>query len=249
MKKTIGCLLTLLMILLSACAFAQDAPRYEGVGFATPEEAVQAYLDGMRDADLSQMIGAFAVETYVDHYDFQAQLERLRAYMINLEMHFPNDNDLMRALNVESRKNQIVNGITYQQFALLAPEWDISAPLTFGTDDTEGIPELMAQFAAAAEFDMSGLTFVGFFAPETLAELYLSERNQENMAKQATVCGMDELRSMVAGFSLGGEQYLLCCDVGRYGDAWYMNSLSGNIGNLLGIAVYRGGLVPMSMMF
>lgn len=248
MKKTVAVLLSLSLLLISSCAFATEAaPRYEGAGYATPEEAVQAYLDGLRDADLSQMLSAFAMETYVDHYDFQAQLERIRTYMmLTMEIRFPNDNDLMRALNVENRKTQIVNAITYQQFGLFAPDWDVTSPISFGASDAEGIPALMDQFAAAAGTDMSRLTFVGFFAPEVLSDVYLTERNQENLAKQQAVYGMEELRSMVAGFTLGDDQYILCCDVGRYGDRWYMNSLSGNIGTLLGIPVMRAGLVPMS---
>ena len=44
----------------------------EGPGYATPEEAAKAYLTASAGSGCGcTMLAAFAVETYVDHYDFE----------------------------------------------------------------------------------------------------------------------------------------------------------------------------------
>ncbi len=45
---------------------------YEGAGYATPEEAVQAYITARQAGDVSAMLSTFAIETYVDSYDAEA---------------------------------------------------------------------------------------------------------------------------------------------------------------------------------
>ncbi len=49
---------------------------------------------------------------------------------------------------------------------------------------------------------------------------------------------------MVAKLDIGGEEWYQCMDVARYGGKWYNLLFSGNIGALMGLSVYTGGLVP-----
>ena len=49
---------------------------------------------------------------------------------------------------------------------------------------------------------------------------------------------------MVAKLDIGGEEWYQCMDVACYGEKWYNLSLIGNIGHLLGLSLYSGGLVP-----
>ena len=92
MKKLLVCLLALLFaslpalgnenlhLLVNAAAVeAKDAPskdpssdgRMEGSGFASPEDAVTAYLEAMKAGDLSGMLSTFAIETYIQNVDAQ----------------------------------------------------------------------------------------------------------------------------------------------------------------------------------
>ena len=41
----------------------------EEQGFRSPEEAVVAYLEGLRELDFGQMINAFSVEAHVENFD------------------------------------------------------------------------------------------------------------------------------------------------------------------------------------
>ena len=49
---------------------------------------------------------------------------------------------------------------------------------------------------------------------------------------------------MVVKLDIGGEEWYQCMDVARYGGKWYNLLFSGNIGALMGLSVYTGGLVP-----
>jgi hypothetical protein len=88
--------------------------KIEGPGFETPEEAAKAYLTGLKDQDINAMVSTFAVETYVEHYDLQAMVERLKTYTPSLEIRLPGNTDYNQQLNVVARQNQITGAILNQ---------------------------------------------------------------------------------------------------------------------------------------
>ena len=59
---------------------APAAVRLEDSGYATPEEAVLAYLDAMNRGDLGAMLTTFAMESYVENVDTAAFVNRNRSY-------------------------------------------------------------------------------------------------------------------------------------------------------------------------
>lgn len=242
------CMLLAVAFLLSGPCGALAA-TYEGEGFASPEDAVQAYLTGIQNEDLSQMLSAFAIESFVEHYDLKAMLEQIRAYTYSMAIKLPNTNEIFESINVEARKGEIVQAIQFQLMSFHMPELDITQPVTFAGDDSaEAIATFLEAFEANTRtLTIKGLQFDAFIAPETLNELYLSEQNQKNLAKRAPVYGADEIKSVVASLTVEGKPYVLCCDAIRYGDAWYLLSLGGNISQLLGLSMFSGGLVPLPM--
>jgi hypothetical protein len=219
-------------------------PPYEGPGWETPEDAVQAYLDAFGKADLRGMVSAFAIETYVEHFDFEAQLDRLGAYLPQAEIPYPNANDFFKAMNVEKRRSGIVNSIHYQFFTLRFPEIDLGMLTSFSGDGAPTPGEFADRMNAVTQGPAEGYALLAFADPASLSEHYLQPRNQENLAKLAGIYGAEELQSMAALIAVEGKPHLLCCDAIRYGDKWYLCSLGGNIGALLGMSVMQGGLSP-----
>ena len=67
-KKAISLVLALVLILGCTCALAEgdeqvctaNTMKYEGEGFATPEEALTCYMEGLKNLDFDQMMSAFA---------------------------------------------------------------------------------------------------------------------------------------------------------------------------------------------
>ena len=102
----------------------------------------------------------------------------------------------------------------------------------------------LAENDAAARWQE--MEVVEFVEPAELSDMYLNESNQQNIAKQVASYGCDELVSVAVKLDIGGEEWYQCMNVARYGEKWYNLSLSGNIGNLLGLSPYTSGLAPAS---
>lgn len=244
--RTILCLLLTAVLFMCAPLNVMAASTYEGEGFESPEAAVQAYLTGMQNEDLSQMLSAFAIETLVERYDLEAMLGQIRAYTYSLSIKLPNSNAIFESINIEARKGEIMGAIQWQLLSFHMPELDFTQTIAFADDDAE---EAIAAFietfdANTRPLAMKELQLDAFIEPETLSELYLNEQNQRNIAKRAPVYGADEIKSVAASLSVDGTPYILCCDAIRYGDSWYLHSLGGNIAQLLGMNVFSGGLMP-----
>lgn len=218
----------------------------EGPGYDSPEEAVTAYLEAMKDGDARGMLSTFAIETYVAEMDAQAELERIGSFQTSYGMYLPLGGDYQRQVAVAARYGQLAGRLAYQWTLYSWPE---------GYEAFDGIPVILREDGAVeafltglAENDAAalwqGMEVVGFVEPAQLSDMYLNERNQQNIARQAASYGCDEMVSVVAKLDIGGEEWYQCMDVACYGGKWYNLSFIGNIGNLLGLSVYSGGLVP-----
>lgn len=238
----------LVVILISSTALASESTStsfsiYEGPGCSTAEEAVLLYLDGLKSGDLPKMLSAFAIETYVKNFDFTAQLKRLQAYIPSMPISYPNANNLMMAINVESRKQDIVNRVKMQFVTLCMPDLEQYTQSSLQSDDEVII--LVNQLQDGLNgVTLQNLQFTGFIAPSLLSEIYNDERTQDMMNKQSIIYGADELCSVVALFSIDETPYIFCCNALRYNDNWYLESLSGHIGAIIGLSVASGGIAP-----
>jgi len=226
-----------------------DRPIYEGPGWDTPEEAVLYYLEGLKEQDIDKMIGAYAVESYIDRFDLIALITRISAYSPSMVPRMPNTGDLLRAINIEARKNEIVQSILLQIGSICLPEEDLLQMIPFTQENRE---EEIQEFVGGLEnafgaVDFSTLDILTFFPPEALSALYASEQNQDNIKRQIAHIGADEARSMVVVFAVDGKICAWCCDVMRYGDRWYMLRAHGNIGNLMGLEVSTGGIIQINL--
>ena len=221
-------------------AATTDALPTGNAGFDTPEAAIRAYLEGLRDSDLDRMISAFAVERSVINYSFEATLERLQIYTAMMGM--PNANEFATAMNIERRRANVVDMIIEQYLFLCFPELDITEYQSL--EDASTFVNQFTEALNAPEFQT--LELLGFIPPEVLdvREQYVSEANQENLAHMAERLGADQLESRAAVFELDGNTYLLFFEVIAYGSEWYINQLGGRLGFMLGLAPFTQGLVP-----
>jgi len=209
-------------------------------GFDTPEEAMIAYLEGLRDSDLDRMMSAFAIETYILNYDLEYIVDRLGSYMITLTPRMPNTNEFITAINVEHRRGEIASLIGMQQLFLSNHEHDFLRP--YLVDDAG---EFVRQLdRGLGGLNLQSIDILGFIPPEELHHLHHDPLNLENMQRQANTIGADQLKSMVVAFELNRSTYLLTADVANYDGRWYIASFGGNIGALLGISVGTQGIVP-----
>lgn len=153
-----------LLMVATACAPLVAQAAYEGPGWDTPEGPVEVYLEGLKEQDISKMISAYAVETFIDNYDLAAQVARIAVYNLSMVPRLPNTNQLTRDINVETRKNQIVQAVIWQITSVAMPEQDFAQPTTFSTDNRE---QEVVEFVdgldeAYGAVDFSTLRIVGF---------------------------------------------------------------------------------------
>ena len=216
----------------------------EGPGYDSPEEAVTAYLEAMKKGDARGMLSTFAIETYVAEMDAQAYLERLTAFSPT-NGSLPLGGDYQRQAAVAMRYGQLANILAYQWMLYSWPEGyeEFGYVIPLHEDGAaEAFLAGLAENDAAARWQ--GMEVVGFVEPAELSDMYLNERNQQTIAGQAASYGCDEMVSVVAKLDIGGEEWYQCMDVACYGGKWYNLSFISNIGSLLGLSPYTGGLVP-----
>ena len=241
------------MTLTSGAVVATSVPpasaaTYEGPGSASPEEAVSMYMDGLAGADVDAMVSSFAVETFVDSFDFRAFLERVGAYSAAASpLLVPAETPFSRALGIEQRRGDVIGQIVYQYVALADPE--LVPNQTINLTDEAALEDfysgLASAVAAVDTADAGSFTFVSMadVDPHAAAD-YGSEQNQANIEALRAVFGADELTDLVVQFTVGEQEYLAFFSVARYGDAWWIEQLGGNFANLLGIGALQVGAVP-----
>ena len=263
MKKLLICLLAL-MLTVPALAEApgglrprrdeavEETPevaadvRFEGEGYESPEEAVVAYLEALKKGDVEGMLATFAIETYVAEMDAQADLARMGSFQPGYGMRLPLGGDYQRQVAVAVRYGELANSLAYQWILYSWPDgYEEFGGVVVRLLEDGAVEAFLAGLAkndAAARWQ--GMEVVEFVGPAELSDMYLDERNQQNIARQAAIYGCDEIVSVVAKLDIGGEEWYQCMDVARYGGKWYNLLFSGNIGALMGLSVYTGGLVP-----
>lgn len=233
---------------VSASSPPGTAATQESAGYATPEDAVFAYMEALRRADLGAMASAFAIETYAANYDFAAYVELIRAYSPNAPIKFPASDPFNVAVNIESRRAHVVGGIHYQYLTLCCP--DIDPVEVVALPDDAAVTNFVDDLSASANSDvLSSIDSFTFVPLEAVSadtyEVYTSGRNEENIARRAAVLGADEMTDLAVRFpSLDGEVYALLSVV-RYGDDWWIDELGGTFASLLGLGFTDAGIVPV----
>ena len=246
LTAVISVVVTVIVIAITYFVFGNRANdrRIEGSGYATAEDAVSAYLEAFCNADIEAMLSTFAVETFAENYDLEAQIERVQAYMITLQQSLPSNNQFTTRLNIQRRQGQIADAIRFQYMSIFIPNAINDGQIT-RIDDKQAARNFIKTLGDQSYYDsMRMLKIVGFISPGRLHDMYTSEQNQRNIDKTMEIIGAQRLENVVARVKINHQIYLFCFDVARYGEKWYIHSLGGNIGALLGIPVYAMGVIP-----
>jgi len=217
--------------------------KIESGGFASPEDAVRAYLEAFSNADVEGMISAFAVETYVENYNLEEMILRLGAYVSTEPVALPPSNDLLAKTSIYIRQGKLTDSIKMQYLTIFLKEKgqeNLIAPF----DDSGDALDLVRKLGDPANLEiLNSLRVMGFIKPGRLVEAYDADMHRENVEKQLKYLGADALESVVARVDIDSQVYLFCFDTARYGGKWYISSFTGNIGYMIGISAYSGGVI------
>jgi len=174
------------------------AGQGEGAGFDSPEAAATAYLEAFKAGDLDAMVACFAVESYVEGCDYEAQLDRIGAFMYTTALTYPipTDSGLGQEINFEARRGQIIS-YARTHFMMVGAYnsefWTVYQEAFLGAASVELEEGDAGKLAALYEEAMNGdawkaIDKIEAQDPAALSpEHYESENNQKNMQALAAI--------------------------------------------------------------
>lgn len=240
MKKILMFLLALaLCVGLCACG----AGKVEGRGYDSPEEAVLAYAEALQAGDVKKILKTFAVETYVDNYNLEERLERVRVYSKTAEGLPLAGDSYSREVNLIDRQAAIIRNLKFLYLGV-ALEWDAESMISLasgGYADAEDLVDALtlddwSDMLADMRFDDD------FVYLDDILEEGPAERSEEVLKENRKTYGCDKIETLALEIELDGEDMYLCMDVACYDGKWYCLTQGGMIGSLMGIPMIHGGV-------
>lgn len=241
MKKTIALLLAFLLC-LSLCACGSK--KVEGKGYRSPEEALMAYAEALKAGDVNKALSTFAVETYVENYGLEDQIEFAGAYQLSFPLE--NEDDFTRQVNLITRQNGIISGLKYLYlyFALGEEKMQKSIiTLSDGgyTDAEDLVDDLVVEDWMKA---LSQMKIKDYVYLEDVQDGDAIERTEEHLEKLCRVYGCDEIVPLAVEVKLDGRNYYLTMNVANYNGKWFNLNQGGILSSIMGGNAYSGGLIP-----
>jgi len=254
MKKLIATLLALALLIGANAALAvppltSNLVKYEGEGYESAADAVTAYFEAMGRGDVMGMLSTFAIESYVDHMDRAAYIERIGTFMPNAGFEgLPMPNAYARDLLAARRWGSLAERLTNQMLKFTWPEdygeFDLH-PVRLGEGEAQAF---LDAFDAPEGGEWPGDAGLKGFIPIFLtpfAAQYNSETNQKNNERMRAIYGCDAMSDVVASVRVGGQDFVQFMQCACYDGRWYNLSLQGNAANLAGLDAISGGLTPV----
>ena len=236
MKKLLAILTVL--ALLAPAALAEI--RHESEGYDSPEAAVEAYVEALNRGDADGMISAFALETFVDHCDAEAAMQRLQSISPVTFITMPVNGAYSRSLLINARRAQITNSLMQQYIQISAHLENMTVPL----QDAAARQEMLDRFANSPANAWEGnVKLVGWVNPALLSDKIAYPMNMVSAMLQSAYYDPDDLAWEVARINVAGEDAVLLVQCAKYGDRWYIAELGGIPGMVLGIPTTAAGMI------
>ena len=222
--------------------------KMEGVGFDSPEAALGAYINGLKNNDIDQMLSAFAIETYAKNYSVQKFVERVKMFSPSVN-YVPVISDFSERLNIETRRAEIMTLIHNNYLALEKSKivFGANTMSNINMDQYESEEELVNDiFLTDDSIVLKSIDFKNeFIDPAELTDKYDTEANQKVMMNHIYTYGGEDAASTAAVLYCNGEAFLLMADAVKYDGKWYLDYLGGNISSLLNFNYALAGMVPL----
>ena len=212
--------------------------KYEGDGFATPEEALTCYMEGLKNLDFEKMMSAFAWETQMEHYDLQAYFERVMAYQPTMIPRMPSVNDFMFSANVNVLRFFQANMVyrSVEEYILGEDSPNKGKGTIVFQKDSDDVEVFLTKFENGKLEKLAQMTNIRILSPDDVTNNKFSlEQNQMSFVKQTACYGADEAVNLVGMANVGDETLYCCPTICRYGDKWYLVSVSSMTSMILGV--------------
>ena len=221
----------------------REAIRYEGSGFGTPEEAAEYYLEGLKNQNIQQMLGAFAWETQNSRYSLKDYILRMQCVNETAAIRMPAFSSLMAGSNLCSLRYVQANRIQKALRRYVLAEADRFSEFLEGYnvsfDGEEDIDAFIALYDNDRAGKLAAMSGVRFADPASVIPKYDTEQTKELLGKYRDIYGAEEIRELIGTADLGGETLLFNPILARYGGRWYIVTIQGIAFSLLGADYQR----------
>lgn len=212
----------------AAQAAASPTPA---VAFATPEDAISYYLDGVAQNDTGKILEACAIAEMSEQYQAELFVERLGGVMMLQMMPAPADYPFYRDVNKAQQTARILAQVRNFAYALLSDE-DVAAATPIMEVDSDRVRKFITDVdpAQLATIEVTNIT-----PPPVPAAS--ETRYSENSERIARIYGADEYTERVVSFTYEGSDYYTGFQLLRYGDNWKVMDQSSPMGNTSALGV------------
>lgn len=220
---------------IPALQIGSRSSSIKGKAFETPEDVIEQFVLAVQNNDFDSALELFAVSNMVEGYDFEANIERIGAFLPINSM-APQDYEAYTVINNTYQLDSASSQIKMFVYSLLLPEIDPTKPLFF-----QEIEDLNIDFLDAldpSQLDSLELVRSDYSSPE----IQKSDRHQENIEKLADVFGFTDQEEYVALYEFEGDYYLGGFVLVEYETGWQISGLGAP---LAGVSFY-GSTNPIS---
>jgi hypothetical protein len=196
-------------LLLTLCIVG--VPSVLAQGFPQPEDAIEAYVAGIKNQDFDAILAATAVDHMSKRLDFVGQVDRLQSLSIRSPL--PPTSDLYVAMNRAEFVNDIAMAMKVFTFTLLSDgEMQIGETMRMKAEGAVTFSQTVDTTR------LSGLSLIKIGIPEPT--LVKSKVYQANASVRARTFGADDLVERVALLTFEGESFVLGFTLLRYQEGW-----------------------------
>ena len=229
-----------------------SSEKIEGSGYDTAEDAVEAYVNYLKEGNLNGAFSTFAVESYVDNYDMNEYYDYSQSFnpympsagQITNAFYF--DSDMSRDLNIESRKSYILTGIQKQLLQIVIQNTDEdeltenpNVQMNF-KDDNISTEQVMNFLSTDPDLDSIE---IGDFLEDKDFDLNNYDPIELALERQEKIWGGD-VDTVMVELEIGGDDYTLFMLCVCYDDKWYLADFNNVVGLSLNTTALCKGLVP-----
>ena len=204
-------------------------------------------LEGLKNLNFEQMMSAFAWETQMKHYDLGKYFERTMTYQFFQRPRMPSLNDFMFSANVNVLRFNQADAI-YRSIEAYILGKDVMNEAARGSivfqKDSNDIEVFLEKFKNGRLEKLTQMTNIRFLSPDAITDnMFSSGKNPESFNVQNACYGADETVNLVGVADVEDETLYCCPTICRYGDKWYLVSVSSFTSMIIGVNNYSQAFI------